>query len=259
MLRQPASRNLGCLAAIPRVCRVPVGLAAGFRRVAAVAGKTSTLRSYAEARPGERFPYVAFNAAVARETRASLRAHQAARALGLNPAGVSNLTAADQALVVLRHFLSSDASDFDEFGVKHRYRSEALAILRGQPSRRVYVGDPHQQIYQFRYAINGMADAGLSDELCLSESFRYGPELAAAANRLLALKGETRLVRGGRRGAPSTTKAFIARGNVAVYRHGVELAARGGLGAGSTGSRGHFAVYGPQIQRVGIRGGDAGR
>jgi hypothetical protein len=198
----------------------------------------------------------------------------------LNPAGVSNLTAADQALVVLRHFLSSDASDFDEFGVKHRYRSEALAaasrlwarmidpqdrlpmlhdgylklfqlsrpqlgygvvlldeaqdanpvtlaILRGQPSRRVYVGDPHQQIYQFRYAINGMADAGLSDELCLSESFRYGPELAAAANRLLALKGETRLVRGGRRGAPSTTKAFIARGNVAVYRHGVELAARG--------------------------------
>jgi hypothetical protein len=273
------------------------------------AGKTSTLRAYAVARPGERFLYVAFNAAVAREARAcfpahvtcstmhalayravgrryqhnlraSLRAHQAARALGLNPAGVSNLTAADQALVVLRHFLSSDASDFDEFGVKHRYRSEALAaasrlwarmidpqdrlpmlhdgylklfqlsnpqlgygvvlldeaqdanpvtlaILRGQHSRRVYVGDPHQQIYQFRYAINGMADAGLSDELCLSESFRYGPELAAAANRLLALKGETRLVRGGRRGAPSATKAFIARGNVAVYRHGVELAARG--------------------------------
>jgi ATP-dependent exoDNAse (exonuclease V) beta subunit len=49
----------------------------------------------------------------------------------------------------------------------------------------------------------------------------------AAANRLLALKGETRLVRGGRRGAPSATMAFIARGNVAVYRHGVELAARG--------------------------------
>lgn len=224
---------------------MPVGLTAGLRRVAAVAGKTSTLRAYAQARPGERFPYVAFNAAVAREARASLRAHQAARALGLNPAGVSNLTAADQALVVLRHFLSSDASDFDEFGVKHRYRSEALAILRGQPSRRVYVGDPHQQIYQFRYAINGMADAGLSDELCLSESFRYGPELAAAANRLLALKGETRLVRGGRRGAPSTTKAFIARGNVAVYRHGVELAARGGAGAGSTDSRGHFALHRP--------------
>jgi hypothetical protein len=31
-----------------------------------------------------------------------------------------------------------------------------------------------------------------------------------------------------------------------------------GLGAGSTDSRGHFAVYGPQIQGVGIRGGDAG-
>jgi len=53
--------------------------------------------------------------------------HQAARALGLNPAGISYLTAADQALAVLRHFLSSDASDFDEFRVKHRYRSEVLA------------------------------------------------------------------------------------------------------------------------------------
>ena len=147
--------------------------------------------------------------------------HQAARALGLNPAGVSNFTT-----------------------------TSGGAFGRGQPSRRVYVGDPHQQIYKVRYAINGMADAGLSDELCLSESFRYGPELAAAANRLLALKGETRLVRGGRRGAPSATKAFIARGNVAVYRHAVELAARGGAGAGSTGSRRHFAVYGPQIQRI---------
>lgn len=270
------------------------------------AGKTSTLRAYAEARPQTRMLYVAFNAAVAREARASfpahvtcstmhalayravgrryqhklrtsLRAHQAARALGLNPSEVKDLTAADQALVVLRHFLSSDAGGFDEFGVKHRYRSEALAaaarlwarmidphdrlpmlhdgylklfqlseprlgydvvlfdeaqdanpvvlaILRGQPSRRVYVGDPHQQIYQFRYAINGMADAGLTDELCLSESFRYGAELAAAANRLLALKGETRLVRGGRRSEPSTTQAFIARGNVAIYRQAVELA-----------------------------------
>jgi len=273
------------------------------------AGKTSTLRAYAVARPGERFLYVAFNSAVAREARASfpahvtcstmhalayraigrryqhklrtsLRAHQAARALGLNPVEVKDLTAADQALVVLRHFLSSDASGFDEFGARNRYRPEVLAaaarlwarmidphdrlpmlhdgylklfqlseprlgydvvlfdeaqdanpvtlaILRSQPSRRVYVGDPHQQIYQFRYAINGMAGTELEDELCLSESFRYGVELAAAANRLLALKGETRLVRGGRRGEPSSTRAFIARGNVAIYRQAVELARSG--------------------------------
>jgi len=273
------------------------------------AGKTSTLRAYAEARPGLRFLYVAFNAAVAREARASfpahvtcstmhalayravgrryqhklrtsLRAHQAARALGLNPVEVKDLTAADQALVVLRHFLSSDASGFDEFGARNRYRPEALAaaarlwsrmidphdrlpmlhdgylklfqlsdprlgydvvlfdeaqdanpvtlaILRGQPSGRVYVGDPHQQIYQFRYAINGMAGTELEDELCLSESFRYGTDLAAAANRLLAIKGETRLVRGGRRSEPSTTRAFIARGNVAIYRQAVELARSG--------------------------------
>lgn len=275
------------------------------------AGKTSTLRAYAEARPSQRFLYVAFNASVAREARASfpahvtcstmhalayravgrryqhklrtsLRAHQAAPALGLNPSEVSDLSAADRALVALRHFLSSDSSDFDEFQSQtgNRYGSvvyaaaarlwarmidphdrlpmlhdgylklfqlseprlgydvvlfdEAqdanpvvLAILRGQPSRRVYVGDPHQQIYQFRYAINGMAAPDLEDELCLSESFRYGAELAAAANRLLALKGETRLVRGGRRSEPSSTRAFIARGNSAIYRRAVELARTG--------------------------------
>ncbi len=102
-----------------------------------------------------------------------------------------------------------------------------LEILRDQDCRKVFVGDPHQQIYQFRYAINGMAEAGLSDELCLSESFRYGEEIAAAANRLLALKGESRRVRGGRRGEPSTSTAFIARGNAAVFRQAVELARRG--------------------------------
>jgi hypothetical protein len=61
----------------------------------------------------------------------------------------------------------------------------------------------------------------------ISRSTSSATPSTAAANRLLALKGETRLVRGGRRGAPAATKAFIARGNVAVYRHGVELAARG--------------------------------
>jgi hypothetical protein len=275
------------------------------------AGKTSTLRAYAEARPGDRLLYVAFNAAVAREARASfpahvtsstmhalayrfigrryqhklrtsLRAHQASRALGLDPSAVEDLTAADRALVALRHYLSSDAGGWDVFRTQtgNRYQAVALAaaarlwdrmtnphdplpmlhdgylklyqlseprlrydivlfdeaqdanpvvlaILRGQPSRRVYVGDPHQQIYQFRYAINGMAAPELEDELCLSESFRYGAELAAAANRLLALKGETRLVRGGRRGAPSSSKAYIARGNVAIYRQAVELARSG--------------------------------
>jgi hypothetical protein len=274
------------------------------------AGKTSTLRAYAAARPGVRMLYVAFNAAVAREARAcfpahvscstmhalayrlvgrqyqhklrpNVRAHQAARALGLNPAAVKDLTAAERALVVLRHYLSSDCNGLEAFGAQHPYAAEALAaaerlwrlmrdpadgrvpmlhdgylklyqlsapqlrvdvilfdeaqdanpvvlaILRAQACRKVYVGDPHQQIYQFRHAINGMAAAELSDELCLSESFRYGEEIAAAANRLLALKGETRQVRGGRRRPAGSSQAFIARGNAAVYRQAVELARSG--------------------------------
>ncbi len=100
----------------------------------------------------------------------------------------------------------------------------ALAILRQQSCARVFVGDPHQQIYQFRHATNAMADPSLADELVLSRSFRFGQEIASAANRLLALKRESHQVMGVRRGHVASTCAFIARGNAALYRRAVQLA-----------------------------------
>ena len=99
-----------------------------------------------------------------------------------------------------------------------------LAILRDQPCARVFVGDPHQQIYQFRHATNAMADPSLHDQLLLSRSFRFGCEIADSANRLLAVKREPNKVHGGRSGPVSSTHAFIARGNAALYRHAVQLA-----------------------------------
>ncbi|EDV3180357.1 AAA family ATPase, partial [Salmonella enterica subsp. diarizonae] len=66
------------------------------------------------------------------------------------------------------------------------------AIVLSQRCRVVLVGDRHQQIYRFRGADNAMDAPQLeyADRLWLTNSFRFGPEVANVANRLLALKGE---------------------------------------------------------------------
>jgi len=99
------------------------------------AGKTSTLRAYAKARPERRMLYLAFNNAIAREAAGkftpnvtcltthslafravgqayrhklanNVRANQAAQALGLNPGDSSGFGHANQSLRALKHFLS---------------------------------------------------------------------------------------------------------------------------------------------------------
>ncbi|EGE5548353.1 ATP-dependent helicase [Salmonella enterica subsp. enterica serovar Weltevreden] len=72
------------------------------------------------------------------------------------------------------------------------------AIVLNQTCRVVLVGDAHQQIYRFRGADNAMQSPQLekADRLWLTHSFRFGPEVAQVANRLLALKGETHQVTG---------------------------------------------------------------
>ncbi|HAK1936002.1 TPA: ATP-dependent helicase [Salmonella enterica] len=72
------------------------------------------------------------------------------------------------------------------------------AIVLNQVCRVVLVGDTHQQIYRFRGADNAMQAPLLekADRLWLTHSFRFGPEVAEVANRLLALKGETHQVTG---------------------------------------------------------------
>lgn len=279
------------------------------------AGKTSTLRAYAQARPERRMLYLAFNTAIAREAAGkfppnvtcitthslafravghayrhklakNIRANQAAQALDLDPSDSSCFGHANQSLRALKHFLSTSCTGLEEFadlvaderkhnpdaiegaarlwqamrdpgneampmlhdGYLKLYQLSAprldyntilfdeaqdanpvtLAIIREQSCAKVFVGDPHQQIYQFRYAENAMADPSLNDELFLTESFRFGEEIATAANRLLAVKRERNCVRGGRRVPPSSTKACIARGNAALYRRAALLAQQGG-------------------------------
>lgn len=64
-----------------------------------------------------------------------------------------------------------------------------LSIVESQPVQRIYVGDAHQQIYSWRGAENAMQGLALP-KFPLYQSFRFGPDLADYANRILAVKWE---------------------------------------------------------------------
>lgn len=62
-------------------------------------------------------------------------------------------------------------------------------ITQPQHAQQVYVGDSWQSIYKWRNAIDAMKKAP-GKELTLSQSFRFGPEIASQANELLSILGE---------------------------------------------------------------------
>ncbi len=65
-----------------------------------------------------------------------------------------------------------------------------LGVLENQKNTQViYVGDPHQQIYAWRGAINAMQTLNIA-EARLTQSFRFGGAIADTANLLLSQLGE---------------------------------------------------------------------
>jgi len=78
-----------------------------------------------------------------------------------------------------------------------------LDIVYSQSAKKIFVGDEHQRIYSFRGAINVFSEDKYfstdSDykKLSLTESFRFGPNIAEIANVLLSnYKNETNLLVG---------------------------------------------------------------
>ena len=53
----------------------------------------------------------------------------------------------------------------------------------------VYVGDPYQQIYEWRGAVNAMEQVATKYKTLLSQSFRFGPEIAAGATIIIRKLG----------------------------------------------------------------------
>ena len=68
------------------------------------------------------------------------------------------------------------------------------ALVANQSARKIFVGDKWQQIYRWRGAENALdlqIEAG-ADVMYLTQSFRFGPLIAGAANIILRNQGEMR-------------------------------------------------------------------
>lgn len=102
-----------------------------------------------------------------------------------------------------------------------------LDLVTKQDATQVLVGDPHQSIYSFRKSIDAMTSTYADAVFPLTNSFRFGPEIADFANSLLALKGEVNSIVG--LGSPGRVyngasilgegkSAYISRSNAALFR-----------------------------------------
>jgi ATP-dependent exoDNAse (exonuclease V) beta subunit len=69
-------------------------------------------------------------------------------------------------------------------------------VLRRQEAQTVYVGDAHQQIYEWRGAVNAMEQIKTANDSYLTMSFRFGETIAHAANKILGHLGETKALKG---------------------------------------------------------------
>jgi hypothetical protein len=96
-----------------------------------------------------------------------------------------------------------------------------IDLLARQKCQVVYVGDRHQQIYEWRGAVNALEKVSTPIECSLTKSFRFGSGIASLANVILRRMGEGRQIVGNERvhstvGPAASPDAIIARSNGAV-------------------------------------------
>lgn len=140
-----------------------------------------------------------------------------------------------------------------------------LAIVERQDASRLLVGDPAQRIYGWRGAVDAMAASGYP-EVRLTRSFRFGPEIAAAARRVVRVLAPGAALHGagppGRvRDAPwrdGRPRAVLCRSNAGVVEaattlgeHGVHVV--GGLDATLALLRAAHRLWRDRGRRVGTR------
>ncbi|XP_068045450.1 F-box DNA helicase 1 [Anomalospiza imberbis] len=106
-------------------------------------------------------------------------------------------------------------------------------IVQSQKCGKILVGDPHQQIYTFRGAVNTLYLVPHTHMYYLTQSFRFGPEIAYVGSTILdvckGIRSKTLVggkqkgnVRGGREGKV----ALLSRSNWNVFEDAVEFSGR---------------------------------
>ena len=73
-----------------------------------------------------------------------------------------------------------------------------LDIVSKQNCQNIYVGDEHQQIYEWRGAVNAFSKIK-GKEFYLSKSFRFGTKIEYLANMILSIKGEKKQLYGNKK------------------------------------------------------------
>uniref|UniRef100_A0A8C8R6G3 F-box DNA helicase 1 n=1 Tax=Pelusios castaneus TaxID=367368 RepID=A0A8C8R6G3_9SAUR len=103
-----------------------------------------------------------------------------------------------------------------------------MDIVLSQNCGKIFVGDPHQQIYSFRGAVNALFAVPHTHIFYLTQSFRFGPEIAYIGATILDVCKKIRnktLVGGNQegdvRGSVTGKTAFLSRGNLNVFENAV--------------------------------------
>lgn len=107
-----------------------------------------------------------------------------------------------------------------------------LGVLAKQAAQVVYVGDRHQQIYEWRGAVNAMEKISGCEDAALTQSFRFGHEIATAASQVVATLGEQKQIRGNPAvnssiEATGRANAVLARTNATVILEVLEATRTG--------------------------------
>lgn len=106
--------------------------------------------------------------------------------------------------------------------------SEAmLDIFLSQPATKVIVGDKHQQIYGWRYAVNSLEKVDYPS-YNLSISFRFDADIAQLARQIISWKRHLKLpstvaITGAGKPGKIKTRAVIARTNAGLLLKAIEL------------------------------------
>lgn len=109
-----------------------------------------------------------------------------------------------------------------------------LSLVLSQRCAKLLVGDPHQQIYAFRRAVDALSSVPSTHTFCLTQSFRFGPEIGFVASCALeVLKGVTdKTIVGSEEsgtilGPTSGQVAILARSNLTLFNMAVEIVCHG--------------------------------
>lgn len=132
--------------------------------------------------------------------------------------------------------LSNPVLDYDYIMVDEAQDSNEvmLNIVFSQNSKKIFVGDPYQKIYGFRGALNVFGESKYTslphESYALTESFRFGNEIANVANIILSnAPGDPKHLRGCDRNSVVTSVdkemqyTILFRTNTKLFDKAIEL------------------------------------